>query len=165
MNLKMRRFFVTVMTVIVLFNFSHCVKYINPPIPEEQRLLMARPWVLIYTDWITFDSSNKPYYHFLSSSDCEKKEAITFANNFDYYVKLVCNQSAPATLAGDWNLLPDSNLGFGSKTSDTSVTTALNIAKLELVTTDSLKFVQQRSFAKPDSADLNIYEMTYAHVE
>ena len=124
---------------------------------------MARPWVLIYTEWLTFDSSNTPNYLFLSSSDCEKQQAITFANNSDYYVKLVCNQSAPATLVGDWNLLPDSMLGFGSKTSDTSITTALNIAKLELVTTDSLKFVQQRSFAKPDSVSLNFYEMTYAH--
>jgi hypothetical protein len=159
----MRRFFVTAMIGLVFFNFSHCVKYINPPIPQEQRLLTAKPWVLIYTEWVTFDSSNTPNYHFLSSSNCEKQEAITFAINFDYYVKLVCDQSVPTTLVGDWNLFPDSMMGFGSKTTDTSITTALNNARLELITTDSLKFVQQRSFAKPDSASLFYYEMTYAH--
>ncbi len=131
--------------------------------PPAQRLLMAKPWVLIYSEWVTPDSSNSPNYHFQTARECEKKETISFAGNFNYYAKQVCDQSIPNTLAGDWIFDQDSIIGFGSKTSDTSVTSSLNIARLILVTTDSLKLFQQRRFATPDSASLLYYEMTYAH--
>jgi len=124
---------------------------------------MAKPWVLVYTEWVTPDSSNSSNYHFQTARECEKQEVISFAGNFNYYVKQVCDLSIPTTLAGDWIFDPDSTLGFASKTSDTSVTTSLNIAELVLVTTDSLKLFQQRRFATPDSESLFYYEMTYTH--
>jgi hypothetical protein len=159
----MHRFLITTIVVPILFNSIHCVKYIDPPIPKAQVLLMSRPWILAYKKWETLDSLNTLSYHLLSSSDCEKQEAITFNDHLTYRVNLVCNQSTPTTLFGDWQFDPDSTLGFGSKASDTSITVGLNIAKLEVVTADSLKCIQMKSFATPDSNSLNFYEMAYSH--
>jgi hypothetical protein len=85
---------------------------------------MAKPWILIYSEWVTFDSFNSPIFHVLPARDCEKQEVITFAGNPDYYVKLACSQAIPSVLVGDWVFIPDSTMGFGSKTTDTSIATA-----------------------------------------
>ena len=159
----MHRFLVTVIIGIGLLSYIQCTKYNYPPLPQAQVLLMSRPWILAYKKWETFDSTNTFIYHFLSASGCEKQEAITFNDHLTYRVNLSCNLSTPTALFGDWQFDPDSTIAFGSKASDTSITVSLNIAKLELVTADSLKCFQMKSFATPDSNSLIFYEMTYSH--
>src|ERR1700704_3685004 len=43
---------------LIYFNSSHCVKYSSPPLSEAQRLLMAKPLILVYTDSFYIDSSS-----------------------------------------------------------------------------------------------------------
>jgi hypothetical protein len=148
---------------LICFNFSHCVNYSSPPLSEAQRLLTAKPWILVYADSFYIDSTSmaqKKYRIF--ASECEKLELLTLGDSNNYYMKLVCGQPAPALLKGEWRFDPDSTLVFSSWP-DTFVYSSANIAKLKIITSDSLRLIQQVSFTHPDTRNPNYYEMTYAH--
>jgi hypothetical protein len=157
----MRRSISSAIVVFIRFCCARCTRYVDPPLPEAQRLLMAHPWILVYTDSVSIDSPNIVIHHLIPASACEKQEKLSFGNNFNYYIQLVCGQSVPVSFNGDWNFLPDSSLGFGLKT-DTGVFSSLNIAKLEMVIPDTLKLVQEGSFASPGIPNQLFFEKTYS---
>ena len=157
----MRRFFASTMVVLICYNNSRCTKYVDPPIPETQRLLMIGSWILAYTDSISIDSTNTVHYFHLPAEDCERKEPVVFADSFNYYLQLVCDQPAPHAFIGVWTYGADSILGYGSKT-DTGYSTFLNTAKLILINADSLKLWQPSSFASPDDRYQFYVEKTYS---
>ena len=123
---------------------------------------MAKPWVLVYTDSVFIDSSFIDHPYKVDARECEKQELITFGDDFNYYVKLVCNQPSTSLFTGQWEYGSDSTLGYYLKT-DTPVYTALDIAKLEFITTDTMRLIQQSSFAHPDIRSPYFFEKTYAH--
>lgn len=150
------------MVVLVCFYCSKCTRYVDPPLPEAQKLLMEGQWILAYTDSISIDSSNVVHYYHLPARECEKMEPVSFADNFNYYIQLVCDQPAPGTLNGSWTYGPDSILAYGLK-SDTGYNISLNIAKLEVITSDTLKLGQRSSFAAPDNLYQFYVDKTYSH--
>jgi hypothetical protein len=158
----MHRSFGFVMVILVCFYCSECTRYVDPPMPEAQRLLMAKPWNLAYTDSISIDSLNSVHYYHLPARECEKMEPVSFATNFNYYIQLVCDQPIPSTLNGNWQYGADSILGYGLKT-DTGLNISLNIAKLKLITSDTLKLAQGSSFASPDIHYQFYVDKTYSH--
>ena len=157
----MRRFFASIMVVLICFNNSRCTKYVDPPIPETQRLLMTGSWILTYTDSISIDSTNTVHYYHLPARDCERSEPITFADSFKYYIHLVCDQPVPGSLTGVWTYGADSMLAYGLQT-DTGLSTFLNTAKLLFINSDSLKLGQPSSFASPDDRYQFYVEKTYS---
>jgi len=156
-----RLFSFTLMIIICLYCIR-CTRYLNTPLPEAQRLIMAKPWILVYTDSVYGDSLNHEHHHLVPARECEKQEPVTFAGNFNYYIKLVCEQPDSAILNGQWTYTPDSVLGYALK-SDTGVYASMSIARLEIVTSDSLKLIQESSFATPDIRDSFFFEKTYSH--
>lgn len=157
----MPRFFALVMIVFVCFCNSKCTRYVDPPIPETQILLMTGSWILAYTDSISIDSTNTVHYYHLPARDCERSEPVTFADSFKYYIQLVCDRPVPGALTGDWNYSADSTLGYGLQT-DTGCCVSLNIAKLLFINADSLKLGQLSSFASPDDRYQFYVEKTYS---
>jgi len=122
---------------------------------------MAHPWILAYTDSVSNDSQNIVIHRLVPASACEKQEKLSFGNDFNYYIQVVCGQPVPFSFNGDWNFLPDSSIGFGLKT-DTGVYASLNIAELEIVTSDTLKLVQEGSFSYPGIPNQTFFEKTYS---
>jgi len=158
----MPRLFSFALMIIICLYGIRCTRYLNTPLPEAQRLIMAKPWILVYTDSIYGDSLNHVHHHLVPARECEKQEPVTFAENFNYYINLVCDQPDSAVLNGQWTYTPDSVLGYALK-SDTGVYASMNTARLEIVTSDSLKLIQQSSFATPDIRDSFFFEKTYSH--
>jgi hypothetical protein len=158
----MRRSFSPVTVVLVCFFCSKCTRYVDPPLSETQRLLMARPWILAYTDSISIDSSNTVHYYHLPARECERMEPVSFAGNFNYYIKLVCDQPVTDTLNGTWVFDTDSTLGYGLKT-DTGYAISLNFAQIEFINSDTLKLGQRSSFASPDVHYQFYVDKSYSH--
>lgn len=138
-----------------------CTKYVDPPIPETQSLLMTGSWILAYTDSISIDSANTLHYYHLPARDCERSEPITFADSFKYHIQLVCDLPVPGILTGVWTYGADSILGYGLQT-DTGYSAFLNSAKLLFINSDSLKMGQPSSFASPDDRYQFYVEKTYS---
>jgi hypothetical protein len=131
-------------------------------VPENQRLLVSRPWVLVYTDSTATDNTNTVHYFHLPAVECEKKEFVTFAANGYYNMHLYCDQTATNTLTGFWSLWNDSTLGYGLS-SDTSTFVPGRIAKIQLITSDTLKLIQVSGFAQPYNDYHTEVEKTYMH--
>ena len=153
----MHRSIVPASVVLVCFYCSRCVKYVDLPLPEAQRLLMTRSWILAYTDSASIDNTNTVHYFRIPAAECEKKEPVSFTGETRYQINLVCDQSAPGELVGAWTYDSDSTLGYGLKTD-----TFFNLATLELVTADTLKLIQKSSFAEPENHYDNYVEKTYS---
>ncbi len=123
---------------------------------------MAGSWILAYTDSISIDSSNTVHYYHLPARDCERMEPVKFADSFNYYIQLVCDQPVASTLNGSWVFDSDSTLGYGLKT-DTGYTISLNIAQIEFINSDTLKLGQRSSFASPDIHYQFYVDKIYSH--
>jgi hypothetical protein len=148
---------ILMMTWISLLTVQ-CTRYVNPPVPEAELLLTSGSWVLAYSDSTSLDSTNTLHYFRVPALDCEKKEFLSFAHGLHYTVNLVCPQSGSGTFSGVWTYFSnDSSLGYGSDTAS-----FLNNAVLKLVTTDTLKLIQQSSFATPEIHYSYYVEKTYS---
>jgi hypothetical protein len=127
--------------------------------PEWQRLLMAGSWILAYTDTASIDSTNTVHYIRIPATECERKEPVSFPTGISYQVHLVCGQSIPGELIGEWSYSSDSIIGFGLK-SDTLKW--LSVTKLVMVTSDTLKLIQPSSLTAPDIQYTSFEEKTYS---
>jgi hypothetical protein len=159
LSLNMHRCAAPLMILLICLFCAKCTKWIDPPSlkTEAQRLMMTGTWTLAYTDSIAFDSTNNVHYYRIPASECEKQEPIAFHSILHYYMQLVCNQPAGGELIGAWTYNSDSTFGYGSKSD-----TMLNSGRLITVTQDTLKLVQQSSFATPDSLYPSYVEKTYS---
>jgi len=152
------------MAVLVCFYWSGCVRYIDLPMTEAQRLLMAKPWIPAYTDSVSIDSTNTVHYYHLDARECEKQQPVFFADSFNYKIPLVCDQAVPGILIGYWQYDLDSTIGYGLKNvSDTAYLVPLRIARLTFISSDTLKLIQQSSFAQPDIYYQHFVEKIYSH--
>jgi len=144
--------------VLICFCFTECVKYVDPPESEVQKLYATGTWILSYSDSAHFDSVGVLHTFHWPATECEKQERISFANGITYHINLVCNQAIPGELTG-WLTFNDndSTIGYGLKTDS-----FLKIAKLVLVTADTLKLIQQTSFAAPNIPYGGFEEKTYS---
>jgi hypothetical protein len=147
----------------VCFCGIHCVKYVDEPLSAVQKLLMAKPWYLSYTDSVHLDSINVQHFYRIPATDCEKKEGVSFGQNFNYFMNLVCSPFPSDKLNGNWQYFRDSTIAYGSA-SDTGVTSILHIGYILMITPDSLRLYQQSDFSSPDAGFEDLYELkTYSH--
>ena len=155
----MRRSIFLVLAVLICIFCTQCIKYVGPPGSEVQRLYMTGSWILVYSDSSSLDSANVLRYFRFAATECEKQELITFAKGITYHINLVCNQAVPGEFVGSLTYNDeDSTMGYGLKTD-----TLLSIAKLVMVTADTLKLIQRSSFAAPDIRYTGFQEKTYSH--
>jgi hypothetical protein len=76
---------------------------------------------------------------------------VPFADSFKNNIPLVCDQTVPGVLVGYWQYSSDSTIGYGLKNdTDTAIYVPLRIAKLKFISSDTLKLIQQTSFALPN---------------
>jgi hypothetical protein len=158
LSLAMHRSIGILLMIWLCFGSVQCTRYVNPPVPEAELLLTSGSWVLVYSDSISVDSTNTLHYFHLPAQDCEKKELLSFAHGLHYSINLVCPEHGSGTFSGEWTYFSnDSSLGYGS---DTAL--YLKNAFLKLVTKDTLKLIQQSSFATPEIQYSSYVEKTYS---
>ena len=133
--------FLPVGAILILLYLFGCSKNADD-LTANENLLIAKPWILHYTDSVSIDTIHVVHNYRIQAAACALQESLTFLSSHIYQQKKVCNLAAPETLTGQWDLSHDSLLTYGLVFDSL---TLLNPSTIIKMTADSLQIIQFHS--------------------
>ena len=133
--------FLSVWAILILLYFFSCSKNTDD-LTANENLLIAKPWILHYTDSVFIDSNQVVHTDRIQAAACALQESLTFLSSHIYQQKKVCNLAAPEILTGQWDLSHDTLLTYGLVFDSL---TLLNPSTIIKMNADSLQIIQFHS--------------------